>query len=231
MKKQDSKKKLTTNISNQIGMSQLKSLMTWASKKRYSEVFMDMVLINHLQFNRKVFSRSFKGMIPLLRHSLVLVKLVLSPFLHYRLSIRPVCIRKLLLLHQPENFPCKVHLLFILSENTIKSKFTLASEEQVWEKISKFLKAESMSSSERQEEFMIWWKKDSLKPNIWDSSSWTKLMRCFLEDLKPRFKKYSNSYLGTFKLLFSLLRCQMKFFLWLNTSWEIQRRSWSKAKT
>jgi len=231
MRKQDSKKKLMKNISNQIGMNQPISLTTWVWKKRYWEVFMDMVSINHLLFNRKVFFQSFKDMTPLLRHSLVPVRPVLSLSQHCRLSIPPVCIRKLLLLHQQENFPCKVHSLCIPSENTIRSKFTLASEELVWEKISKFSKVEFTSLSERQVEFTIWWKRDSLKPNIWDSLSWTKPMRCSLEDLKLKFKKYLNSCLETSKSLFSLQPCQTKSSPWPSTSWEIQRRSLSRAKT
>ena len=230
-KKQDSKKKLMKNISNQIGMNQPISLMTWASKKRFWEVFMDMVSINHLQFSRKVFSPSFKDMIQLLRRNLALVRPVLSQFQHCPLSIPPVCIRKLLLLLQQENFPCKVHLLCTPLVSTIKSKFTLVSEELVSEKISKFLKVEFMSLSERQVEFMIWWKKDSLKLNISDSLSWTRLMRCSLEDLRLKFKKYLSSYPETSKSLFSLQQCQTKFLLWLSTSWEIQRRSWLRAKT
>jgi len=212
MKKLDSKKKLMRNISNQIGMNQLTSLMTWAWKKKYSEVFTDMVSTNHLLFNRKVSFQSFKDMIPLLKHNLVLVRPVLLPFQRCKLSIQPVCTRKLWSLHQRENFPCKVHLLCILLENIIMLKFMHVSEAQVWEKTSKFLRMVSMSLSERQVEFMIWWKRDSLKPNTWDSLSWTKPMRCSQEDLKLRFKRYSNSYPVTSKSLFSLQPCQTKFY-------------------
>jgi len=137
-KKQDLRKKLMKNISSLIGMNPLISLMTWVSKKRFWEVFMDMVLINPLLFSRKVFSQSFKGMIRLLRRNLVLVRPVLSQFQLCPLSILPVCIHKLWLLLQRESFPCKVHLSCIPSVNTIKSRSTHVSEELVLEKISKF---------------------------------------------------------------------------------------------
>ena len=212
-KKPGSKKKLMRNISNLIGMNQLISLTTWVSKKRCSEVFMDMVLTSHLQFSRKVFSQSFKDMIRLLRRSLELVRPVLSPFQHWALSIPPVCILKLWSLLQPESSPCKVHLSCIPLVSTIKSKFTLVSEELVSEKTSKFSRVESTSLSEPQEEFMIWWRKGSSRLNISDSLSWTRLMRCSLEDSRLRFKKYSSSYPVTFKSLFSLQQCQTKFFL------------------
>ena len=219
------------SISNQIGTNQLTSSTTWAWKKMYWEVFMAMVLTNHHPFNRKVFSQSSKDMTQSLRRSLVLVRLVLSLFLHCKLLIPLVHTLRRLSLLQQESFPCKVHLWCTPSESTTKSKFMHASEEPVSEKTSKFWRAEFMLLSEPQEEFTIWWKKGSSEPNIWDSLSWTKPMRCSLVDSKLRFKKYLSSCQETSKLLSSLPPCQTKSSRWPNTSWETQRRSWWRVKT
>mgnify|MGYP006104591567 CR=1 FL=1 len=187
------------NILNLIGMNQLKNLMTWVLKKKYLEVFTVMVSTSHLLFNKKVFFQLFKVTILSLKLSLEQVRPVLSPFQLCKLLILPVCTHKLWLLLQLENFPFKVPLWYILSENTIKSKFMHVLEEPVSEKTSKFSRVEFMSLSEHQVEFMIWWKKVSLRQNISDSLSWTKLMKCFQEDSKLRSKKYSNSCQETSK--------------------------------
>jgi len=56
-------------------------------------------------------------------------------------------------------------------------------------------------------------------------------MKCSLEASRHKSKRFSNSFLGMCRLHFSPLLCQMRFLVWPNISWEIQRRFLSRVKT
>jgi len=72
-------------------MNKLIGLMTWDSKRRFSEAFMDTVSTSPPPSNKKVSCLSFRDTIPLLRHNPEPVKLVPSPL--------PLC--RSLMLHPP----------------------------------------------------------------------------------------------------------------------------------